>query len=94
MSFGMSRKLDDLGRLVIPIETRRMLSIRRGDKLGIEVNGNTIVLTKMTHSVTVGPFELDVDRQALSNWVDQLVDEVGSDDPEAIAEEIRRRLGL
>lgn len=94
MKIGMSRKLDSLGRLVIPIETRRLLRIRRGDKLGIEVSGNSIVLTKVTDLVTVGPFEVDVDRKDLSAWSEELMEEVGSDDPETIAEEIRRRLGL
>lgn len=94
MKIGMSRKLDGLGRLVIPIETRRLLRIRRGDQLGIAVSGNSIVLTKQTGLVTVGPYEVDVDRSVLSAWTKQLVEEVGSDDPKPIADEIRRRLGL
>lgn len=94
MKIGMSRKLDGLGRLVIPIETRRLLRIRRGDQLGIAVSGNSIVLTKQTGLVTVGPYEVDVDRSVLSAWTKQLVEEVGSADPESIADEIRRRLGL
>lgn len=94
MKIGMSRKLDGLGRLVIPIETRRLLRIRRGDQLGIAVSGNSIVLTKQTGLVTVGPYEVDVDRSVLSAWTKQLVEEVGSADPKPIADEIRRRLGL
>ena len=32
---GIVRRVDDLGRIVIPIEIRRTLKIREGDPLGI-----------------------------------------------------------
>ncbi|MED3080021.1 AbrB/MazE/SpoVT family DNA-binding domain-containing protein [Bacillus wiedmannii] len=38
--------MDDLGRFVIPRETRRTLNIHRKDPLGIFVEGETIVLQK------------------------------------------------
>jgi transcriptional pleiotropic regulator of transition state genes len=49
---GITRKIDDLGRIVIPAETRRMFNIREGDHLYIAVEGGNIVLRKMTDSCT------------------------------------------
>lgn len=49
---GITRKIDDLGRIVIPAETRRMFNIREGDHLFISVEGGSIVLRKMTDSCT------------------------------------------
>ena len=44
---GMSRKIDDLGRIVIPAEMRRLFNIREGDQLTIAVDGSSIVLRKV-----------------------------------------------
>ena len=52
MESGIARKIDDLGRIVIPAETRRMFNIREGDLLFINVEGGNIVLRKMTDSCT------------------------------------------
>lgn len=49
---GITRKIDDLGRIVIPAETRRMFNIREGDHLYIAVEGGNIILRKMTDSCT------------------------------------------
>lgn len=43
---GIFRRIDELGRVVIPKEIRRMLSIRDGESLEILVDGETIVLKK------------------------------------------------
>ena len=52
MDSGIARKIDDLGRIVIPAETRRMFNIREGDHLLISVEGGNIVLRKMTDTCT------------------------------------------
>ena len=44
---GMARKVDDLGRIVLPVEMRRMFGIRPGDSLEIGVDGGTILLRKI-----------------------------------------------
>lgn len=46
-SIGMARKVDDLGRIVLPVELRRQLGIRAGDELDIAVDGNTVLLHKI-----------------------------------------------
>ena len=45
-STGIVRKVDELGRIVLPIELRRTLSIAERDSLEIFVDGNSIVLKK------------------------------------------------
>jgi len=45
-STGIVRKVDELGRVVIPIELRRTLSIAEKDGLEIYVDSDRIVLRK------------------------------------------------
>ncbi len=45
-STGIVRKVDELGRVVIPIELRRNLGIKIKDALEIYVDGEKIVLKK------------------------------------------------
>ncbi len=45
-STGVTRKIDELGRIVIPKEIRRMLSIRDGENLEIFIEENKIILQK------------------------------------------------
>lgn len=45
-STGIVRKVDDLGRIVLPIELRRMLDIGERDELEIYMDGDKIVLQK------------------------------------------------
>jgi len=46
----MVRKIDDLGRIVVPAETRRLFNIREGDELAIAVENDAIVLRKLEAS--------------------------------------------
>lgn len=45
-STGIVRKVDELGRIVLPIELRRTLDIEVKDALEIYVDGSQIVLKK------------------------------------------------
>lgn len=45
---GVVRRIDDLGRIVIPKEIRRNLRIRDGESLEIFVDNNNIVLKKFS----------------------------------------------
>ncbi|WP_443081748.1 AbrB/MazE/SpoVT family DNA-binding domain-containing protein [Tepidibacter sp.] len=45
-STGIVRKVDELGRVVIPIELRRTLNIAEKDALEIYVDGENIILKK------------------------------------------------
>ena len=45
-STGIVRKVDELGRIVLPIELRRTLDIEEKDALEIYVDGESIILKK------------------------------------------------
>ena len=45
-STGIVRRVDELGRVVLPIELRRTLDINEKDALEIYVEGNTVILKK------------------------------------------------
>ena len=45
-STGIVRKVDELGRVVLPIELRRNLNIAEKDSLEIYVDGNSVILKK------------------------------------------------
>ena len=45
-STGMVRKVDELGRIVLPIEMRRTLDIVEKDALEIYVEGSSVILRK------------------------------------------------
>ncbi len=49
-STGIVRKVDELGRIVLPIELRRNLNIEERDSLEIFVEGDNIVLKKYEES--------------------------------------------
>ena len=58
---GIVRRIDDLGRVVIPKEIRRTLKIREGDPLEILIEKNCVCFKK--HS-TLGSFSEDILRVA------------------------------
>ena len=45
-STGIVRKVDELGRIVLPIEMRRTLDIEEKDALEIYVEGSSVILKK------------------------------------------------
>lgn len=53
---GIIRRIDDLGRVVIPREIRKQFLIKEGDQLEIFVNKDEIILKK--YDVSIGMKEL------------------------------------
>ncbi|SFB31510.1 transcriptional pleiotropic regulator of transition state genes [Lentibacillus halodurans] len=51
-STGIVRKVDELGRVVLPIELRRTLDINEKDALEIYIDDDKVVLKKYTPSMT------------------------------------------
>jgi AbrB family looped-hinge helix DNA binding protein len=43
---GITRKVDELGRIVLPVELRRTMEIDEGDALEIYVESDSIILKK------------------------------------------------
>lgn len=57
---GIVRRVDDLGRIVIPMELRRTLGIHVKDPLSISVDNDKIVLEKYAESCVICGSEQDV----------------------------------
>lgn len=53
MDTGVVRKIDELGRIVIPKEIRKNLNIRNGEDVSIFVKDNMIVLKKHERALTI-----------------------------------------
>lgn len=47
---GIVRKVDELGRVVLPVELRRTLQIEERDCLEISLSGETILLQKQQNA--------------------------------------------
>ena len=45
-TFATARRLDSLGRVVLPSDLRKVLCLRPGDLLAVEVNGDHLELRK------------------------------------------------
>ncbi|GED35062.1 AbrB/MazE/SpoVT family DNA-binding domain-containing protein [Brevibacillus centrosporus] len=50
---GIVRRVDDLGRVVIPMELRKTFGIKESDSMEIFVEGNAIVLRKYSPGCTL-----------------------------------------
>lgn len=66
----MNRNLDNVGRLVLPVEMRKELDINNGDLVNIECVGDRIIVTK--------PKKSDRIEEAINFIKENLNDEVGS----------------
>ena len=51
-STGIVRRVDELGRVVLPIELRRTLDISEKDSLEIYTDGDSVILKKYEPSCT------------------------------------------
>lgn len=67
-STGVVRRVDDLGRIVIPKEIRRTLRIRDGEELEIFVDNDVVVLKKFSKVA-----ELDIVSKKIVDVVSSLV---------------------
>lgn len=62
-SIGIIRRVDELGRVVIPIELRKTMDIEEGTPLEIFAKGNEIVLKKyLTKQCECGQRVEDTDK--------------------------------
>lgn len=65
---GVTRKVDALGRVVLPVEVRRSLGIEVGDLIDVSVEDRTVVLRRVDRGCTFcGSVE------ALREYADRLV---------------------
>ena len=59
-STGIVRKVDELGRIVLPIELRRTLGIEEKDRIEIFVDGESIILRKYQPACIFGETAKDI----------------------------------
>ena len=52
-AIGMYRKVDDLGRIVLPAELRKLYGIHEGDRLEIFIDDGNIVLSKIDDTCAI-----------------------------------------
>jgi len=74
---GITRKIDSLGRVVLPIELRRTLDVSEGDSLEIYVDGDSIILKKYEPSCVFCEESKDIStfggKNVCSDCADKLV---------------------
>ena len=66
---GVVRRIDDLGRIVIPIEIRKTLRIKDGESLEIFLDSENIVLKKFSSLESLSDF--------YKNYVDSIQSSIG-----------------
>lgn len=73
---GIVRKVDELGRIVLPIELRRTLDIEIKDPLEIFVNDDCIILKKYTPACIFCGSAKDVKRIKEKNICTECIEEL------------------
>lgn len=62
----IARKIDSLGRIVIPVELRQKLQVKPNDEVGIELVDETIILTNPKLSDSKTKFETIMSEKGLT----------------------------
>ncbi|KRT93071.1 MULTISPECIES: AbrB/MazE/SpoVT family DNA-binding domain-containing protein [Bacillus] len=69
-STGIVRKVDELGRIVVPKELRRTMNINEKDSIEIFVEGENIILRKFKHSGCMVTGEVSDHNMILSGGIE------------------------
>lgn len=88
-STGIVRKLDELGRVVIPIELRRTLKLQEKDSLEIFVEKESIILKKYQANMECAMTGEVSDKNMTFLQGNLILSEVGA---EALLQELREKL--
>lgn len=67
-STGVIRRIDELGRVVIPKEIRRNLGIRNGDQLEVLIDNNRIVMNKFDNVLEYSKVVFDIVSKFCDNY--------------------------
>lgn len=67
MKTGFVRRIDDLGRIVIPKEIRHTMNIKEGDALEISLEGNKVCFEKYIPSDLYGEHLSDLINKIMSD---------------------------
>ena len=71
-STGVVRRIDDLGRIVIPKEIRKILRIKEGDNLEIYINSEDLVLKKYSYLKKISDIAQELS-DTISKYLDKTV---------------------
>ena len=71
-STGVVRRIDDLGRIVIPKEIRKNLRIKEGDNLEIYINSEDLVLKKYSYLKKISDIAQELS-DTISKYLDKTV---------------------
>ena len=71
-STGVVRRIDDLGRIVIPKEIRKNLRIKEGDNLEIFISSEDLILKKYSHLKKITDLSQEL-TDTLSNYLKKTV---------------------
>ena len=56
---GVIRRIDELGRIVIPKEIRKSLRIKNGESLEVYLDGDSIILNKFSQIESLESISVD-----------------------------------
>lgn len=88
---GIVRRIDDLGRIVIPKEIRRTCHVREGDPMGIYLGENgEIILTKYDTEPEItalrtaatklaGTIQGERERAAFTAWTEKAIERIAEE---------------
>ena len=72
---GVIRRIDELGRIVIPKEIRKSLRIKNGESLEVYLDGDSIILKKFSQIESLESISVDyrseerrVGKECRSRW--------------------------
>ena len=71
-STGVIRRIDDLGRIVIPKEIRKNLRMKEGDNLEIYINSEDLILKKYSHLKKISDIAQELS-DTISTYLDKTV---------------------
>jgi transcriptional pleiotropic regulator of transition state genes len=89
-STGVTRKIDELGRIVLPKELRRTLGIAEKDPIEIFVEGEKIILQKYKSYDACTPITGDISEKNMSLANGQIV--LSPEGAELLIKEIQQHL--
>lgn len=84
-TMGIVRKMDKLGRVVIPYEVRKIYNLQEGDALEILPDGNG--------SVTIRKFSVEEQLEDGLNSIRNMLDEFGGKMPRDVANALYEHMG-
>ena len=73
---GVVRKIDPLGRLVIPIEVRRMLGLRENEPVEMYVEGTKVIIQKYVPACLICGALNNVQKINDKNLCDACIDKI------------------